>query len=70
MKKTLNEFIFMLRDLLKILGWKETWIVPAAAMGIVGFWCIFAWSMTLPSPIRAIIMWGIIIGLSILAPKQ
>jgi hypothetical protein len=52
------------------LSWKETWILPVATLGIVGCWILITYSMILPDPIRAIIIWGLIIGLSILAPEK
>lgn len=70
MKEAVNDFISTVRDLLTILSWKETWILPIAVLGIVAVWFVFAWSLILPTPIRAAIIWGLIIGLAILAPER
>jgi hypothetical protein len=60
----------MIRDLLKILRWKETWIIYAAALVVVGFWFLYAYLLTVPFPIGAVVIWGLLIGLSILAPQR
>jgi len=70
LRKAIDDFVSMIKDLLKILSWKETWVLPIASLGIVGAWLLFAYSLTLPTPIRAVIIWGIVLGLSILAPKK
>jgi hypothetical protein len=45
--------------------------VPSLVMlGIVGFWFVFAFALCLPNPWRSILLWGIILGLAIVAPKR
>lgn len=69
-KKTLTEFFDVLRDLSRVYRWKETWTVISVTLFIVGFWLLFALAISLPNPWRSIIMWGVILGLAILAPER
>jgi len=69
-KKTLTEFFDVLRDLSRVYRWKETWTVISVTLFIVGFWLLFALAISLPNPWRPIIMWGVILGLAILAPER
>ena len=69
MKKALSDFVDMVRFLFEISRWKETWILPGLACLIVGFWLAFAFALTLPNPWRAIVIWGEVLGLAVLAPR-
>ena len=51
----------VIKDLLVILSWWETWIPPLIALGIVGFWISFAFALTLSNPWRSLIVWGLIL---------
>jgi hypothetical protein len=70
MREALDDLIDGFRDFFKILSWFETWVPSLVALGIVGFWFIFAFAICLPNPWRSILLWGIIFGLAILAPKR
>ena len=69
-EKTLKNIGSVIKELIKILKWKEIWIPTIVSLGIVGTWFFFAWVFTISFPVRAVIMWGLIIGLSILAPER
>jgi len=51
----------VIKDLLVILSWWETWIPPLITLGIVGFWISFAFAFTLSNPWRSLIVWGLIL---------
>lgn len=70
MRKALGDLLDVFKDLLKILSWFETWVPSLVALGIVGFWFLFAFALSLPNPWRFILLWGMIFGLAILAPKR
>ena len=66
LKGLLNNLNF----LLKILRWKEYWIVVFVASGVFGVWIVFYLAILLPHPWRAIVFWGILIALAALAPER
>ena len=69
MKKALLDLVDVVRHLMEILKWKEIWVMPALACCIVGFWLLFAFSLTLPNPWKSVIIWAEILGLAVLAPS-
>jgi len=70
MRKALNNLLGVFNQLLKILSWFETWVPSLIALGIVGFWLIFAFAFCLPNPWRSILTWGIILGLALFTPER
>lgn len=70
MRKTLNNLLDVFNHLLKILSWFETWVPSLIALGVVGFWLIFAFALSLPNPWRSILLWGIILGLAVFVPER
>lgn len=68
LNKMLNEisgFVDALKDLIVIYTWKETWVAPFAALGIVAVWSTFAFAFFVPNPWRSMIVWGLFLGLTV-----
>lgn len=70
MKGKLLKLLDTTRFFLKILRWREYWIVMAAAGSVVVFWGIFCLALSLPNPWRSIIMYGIIFGSAALSARR
>jgi len=70
MKESFESFIENVQLLLKILRWKEYWTTVAVSLSIFGIWLIFWLSMYLPSPWNTVLMWGVIIGLALVSPRD
>jgi len=70
MKGKLLELLDSIRFFLKILTWREYWIVIVAVLGVVAVWVIFWLALSLPNPWRSIIMYGTIFGLAVLSPER
>ena len=70
MKGKLLKLLDTPRFFLKILRWREYWIVMAAAVGVVAVWGTFCLALSLPNPWRSIIMYGMIFGLAVLSPRR
>jgi len=68
LKKAFRDFVDDLIFLRKILGWYETWIPTLVVLGWVAFMIVYAYAHCLSNPWRSIVIWGIIIGLVIVAP--
>lgn len=68
LNKMLNEirgFIDVIEDLIIIYTWKETWVAPFAALGVVTVWFTFAFAFFVPNPWRSMIIWGLSLGLTV-----
>jgi hypothetical protein len=70
MVKAFDDFLDVFRDLLKILSWWETWVPALVVLGIIAFWVVFAFALSLPNPWRSIVIWGMILGVAALIPEH
>jgi len=70
MKGKLLELLDAIRFFLRILRWREYWIVMAAVVGVVAFWGIFCLALYLSNPWRSIVIYGMIFGLAVLSPRR
>ncbi|MEA2089974.1 MAG: hypothetical protein U9O89_04365 [Thermoproteota archaeon] len=70
MKKAVMDFWGVLKDLKTILSWFETWVPTFITMGVVGFWCLFAFAHSLPNPWRTILVWGTLLGMVAIVPER
>jgi len=69
-KEKLLEFLDDLKFFLRILRWREYWIVIGVVLGVLGVWLVFWVALTLENPWRSIIMWGMLLGLAAFPTKR
>lgn len=67
-RRAVRDFVDGLRLMKQILSWYETWIPTLAVAGWVAYMVVYAFAHYLPNPWRSIIIWGMILALSIVAP--
>lgn len=67
-RRVVRDFVDGLRLMKKILSWYETWIPTLAVAGWLAYMVVYALAHSLPNPWRSIIIWGMILALSIVAP--
>lgn len=56
----LKGFYEALREFIGIYSWLETWIIISVGFVITGFWVYLCFALSLPDPIRAIMIWGML----------
>ena len=60
----------LVSDFLVIYGLKDTWICIGSAVLVVCVWLFFASALTLPVPVRAILLWSLLFVLCLIAPER
>lgn len=69
MKESLISFLNDVKFFLSIYTWIEVWYAVGGAVVITGSWMLVAFALSLPNPLKSILIWGFVLLFAILVPK-